>query len=191
VIGLGPLGQLAVRFLGLCGLSKLIAIDPSVMRCKLATGKGPGEILTVTAENAIERVRELTGGRGAEMVFDITGHPAAFHTAQHMLAPRGRLGLIGDVTKPSQQSLTHDVVSNSLSIVGAHGAVPPRHGTDYYRWGKVEMNEFFFELIATDRISLRELTTHRIKPVEAPRLYADIHADRSTFMGVIIDWNGD
>ena len=104
VIGLGPLGQLAVRLLGLCGLSNLVAVDPSKERCDLAKGNGPDEILSVPAHDAVSRVKELTGGRGADMVFDITGHPAVFHSAQHMLARRGRLGLIGDVPKPGLQN---------------------------------------------------------------------------------------
>jgi 2-desacetyl-2-hydroxyethyl bacteriochlorophyllide A dehydrogenase len=191
VIGLGPLGQIAVRLLGLCGLSHLVAVDPSELRCKLAEGHGPSMVLQTTADKAIDQVRKLTGGHGAEMVFDITGHPAVFHSAQHMLAKRGRLGLIGDVPKPSQQTLTHDVVSNSLSIVGAHGAVPPRSGNEYYRWGKLEMMGFFFHLIASSRISLSNLTTHRIKPGEAPLRYAEIYADRSDCMGMIVDWSGE
>jgi threonine dehydrogenase-like Zn-dependent dehydrogenase len=191
VIGLGPLGQIAVRLLGLCGLGNLIAVDPSPLRCKLAEGNGPSLVLPVTADKAVEKVKELTGGRGAEMVFDITGHPAVFHAAQHMLARRGRLGLIGDVPRPSQQTLTHDVVSNSLSIVAAHGAVPPRTGNDYYRWGKLELNDFFFKLIASGRISLKELTTTRIAPDEAPRRYAEIYADRGGYMGVVVDWSGE
>ena len=136
VIGLGPLGQLAVRLLGLCGLSQLVAVDPSPERCSLADSHGPDTILAVPADKAVEQVKKLTAGRGADIVLDITGHPAVFHSAQHMLARRGRLGLIGDVPKPSLQTLTHDIVSNSISIVGAHGATPPRTGNDYYRWGK-------------------------------------------------------
>ncbi len=188
VVGLGPLGQLAVRLLGLCGLRRLVAVDPSPERCALAEGHGPDNILAVTADKAVEQVKELTSGRGADIVFDITGHPAVFHAAQHMLARRGRLGLIGDVPKPGLQSLTHDIVSNSISIVGAHGATPPRTGNDYYRWGKAELTEFFFELIASGKINLDSLTTHRITPEEAPAKYAEIHGNRDAYMGVVVDW---
>ena len=188
VIGLGPLGQLAVRLLGLCGLENLVAVDPLASRCELAKSHGPGEIICAPADQAIGRVKELTGGRGADLVFDITGHPAAFHAAQHLLRKRGRLGLIGDVPRPGDQTLTHDVVSNSISIVGAHGACPPWRGSDYYRWGKREMTEFFFRMIAGGRIKLANLTTHRIKPERAPEVYADIYRNRAAYMGVIIDW---
>ena len=188
VIGLGPLGQLAVRFLGITGLNHLVAVDPIAQRCALAQGNGPTEVLELYAEQAIERVSGLTNGRGADLVFDITGHPSVFHSAQHLLGKRGRLGLIGDVPFPSKQTLTHDVVSKSLSIIGAHGATPPWQGNDYYRWGKKELTRFFFDLILTHRINLDNLMTQRIRPGEAPRVYSEISANRSGYMGVVIDW---
>jgi len=188
VIGLGPLGQLAVRILGNAGLRHLVAVDPIAQRCAMAQGNGPSEVLPVNAEEAGPRVAELTHGRGADLVFDITGHPSVFHCAQHLLAKRGRLGLIGDVPYPSKQTLTHDVVSKSLSIIGAHGAAPPWQGNDFYRWGKKELAGFFFDLILDRKIKLDDLFTHRIKPAEAPALYSEISTNRSAYMGVVIDW---
>ncbi|OGG03231.1 MAG: hypothetical protein A3F83_04345 [Candidatus Glassbacteria bacterium RIFCSPLOWO2_12_FULL_58_11] len=188
VIGLGPLGQLAVRLLCLTGAANLLAVDPLEKRCKLARGNGPTEVLNLTAGQAQKRVAEFTGGRGADLVFDITGHPAVFHAAQHMLCKRGRLGLIGDVPVPSKQTFTHDVISKSLSIVASHGATPPWQGNDYYRWGKRELTDFYFKLLAAKRIEMDSLTTHRIRPEEAPGVYASISKDRGAYLGVIIDW---
>lgn len=188
VIGLGPLGQLAVRFLGLAGLNHLVAVDPLAQRCEMASGNGPSEVLCHTADKALERVSELTEGQGADLVFDITGHPSVFLSAQHMLRKRGRLGLIGDAAYPSRQTLTHDVISKSLSIIAAHGAVPPWQGNDYYRWGKKELVRFFFDLLLAGRIRIDNLITNRIKPEEAPSVYLDILRDRSAYMGVVIDW---
>jgi len=189
VIGLGPLGQLAVRFLGLTGQQSLIAVDPVAQRCELAQSNGPTEILNCTAQQAEARVAELTKGKGADLVLDITGHPEVFHSAHRMLGKRGRLGLIGDVPYPSQQTLTHDVISKSISIIGAHGSLPPWQGNPYYGWGRKEMTEFFFNLIKSGRLSLKPLITHRITPLEAPRIYEDIFSDRSSYLGVVIDWS--
>jgi len=188
VIGLGPLGQLAVRLVGLAGMRHLLAVDSLAARCKLAEGNGPTEILNCGADKALPRIKELTGGRGADLVFDITGHPAVFHTAQHMLGKRGRLGLIGDVPFPSQQTLTHDVITKSLSIIGSHGATPPWQGNDYYRWGKRELTGFFFDLLLSGRMKIDNLITQRIRPEEAPAVYSRILADRGAFLGVLIDW---
>ncbi len=188
VVGLGPLGQLAVRILGLTGLKRLIAVDPMPERCRLAEGHGATNILCTGSDKAEPQIAELTGGQGADLVFDITGHPSVFHSAFRMLGKRGRLGLIGDVPWPGKQTLTQDVIGKSISIIAAHGANPPLSGNCYYRWGKKELVSFFFELMAQKRISLEGLVTHRITPEEAPATYAQIFADRSRYLGVIIDW---
>ena len=188
VIGLGPLGQLAVRLLGIAGLNHLVAVDPVAERCELARENGPTELLCQSADKALEKISGLTRGEGADLVFDITGHPSVFHSAQHMLRKRGRLGLIGDVAYPSRQTLTHDVISNSISIIAAHGAVPPWEGNAYYRWGKKELVRFFFDLLLAGRIRIDNLITHRIKPEQAPGVYLDILRDRGSYMGVVIDW---
>ncbi len=188
VIGLGPLGQLAVRLLGLCGLNRLIAVDPSPVRCRLAEGRGPTRVLCCGAGEAEAQVAELTRGRGAHLVYDITGHPAVFHPALRMLGRRGRLGLIGDVAFPSRQSLTHDLISRSISIIGAHATTPPWQGNPYYPWGRREMNEFLFDLVLDHRIDLEEMITHTITPQEAPAAYRALLADREGVLGMVIDW---
>lgn len=188
VVGLGPLGQLAVRLLGLAGLARLIAVDPAAQRCGLARGQGPTDIFCTTSDKVEKDIAALTGGAGPEIVFDITGHPSVFHSAFRMLGKRGRLGLIGDVPWPSKQTLTQDVIGKSISIISAHATTPPLEGNCFYRWGKKDLVRFFFQMIAAGRISLEGLITHRITPDEAPAAYAEIFTDRSRYLGVLIDW---
>lgn len=188
VIGLGPLGQLAVRMLGLCGLAHLVAIDPLAMRCDLARGCGPTAVFAGNAGDYVQQVHDLTGGRGADMVFDFTGHPAVFHTTFKMLAKRGRLGLVGDVPKPSLQTMSSDVINKGVSIISAHGSMPPFDGTPYHRWGRREMCDYLFGRILDGRINMDGMVTHRITPEQAPATYADILANRGKYMGVIIRW---
>ncbi|MEA1997522.1 MAG: hypothetical protein U9N45_07770, partial [Gemmatimonadota bacterium] len=49
VLGLGPLGQLAVRLLGITGQNHLVAVDPLAERCALAQDNGPTEVLNMSA----------------------------------------------------------------------------------------------------------------------------------------------
>lgn len=188
VIGLGILGQVAVRLLGLWGLRDLIACDPLASRCDLARGHGPTEIFSGKADELVTRVKEVTNGRGADIVFDITGNAAVFHAAQHMLAKRGRIGLIGDVPNPGAQTLTSDLINKSAEIISAHGSMPPQEGNFYYRWGRAEMTQLFFEYILAGRINMSKLNAHRYAPEEAPGVYLDVLDHREKYMGVIFDW---
>ena len=188
VIGLGPLGQLAVRLLGLCGQTHVIAVDPIAARCEMAKGHGATVVLAGNADQTEEKIKELTRGRGADNVFDITGNPAVFHLAHRLLCRRGKLGLIGDVPKPTMQTLTHDVLFKSISIVGSHGITALWEGNDFFRWGRKQMAEFFYDMILAKRINLKNLFTHRIKPTEAGKIYDDLQVNRGAYMGIIIDW---
>jgi threonine dehydrogenase-like Zn-dependent dehydrogenase len=188
VVGLGPLGQVAVRLLGVAGLRDLIAIDPLAERCALADGHGPTEVWNGSAPDLAPKLLEQTGKRGADMVFDITGNAVVFHAAHRMLAKRGRLGLIGDVPFPRQQTLTSDVINKGVAIVSAHGSMPPQEGTAFYRWGRREMCDFFFHLLLCGRVQVDNLVTHRIVPEDGPRVYREIGERRAGFMGVVIDW---
>ncbi|MFC1452643.1 zinc-binding alcohol dehydrogenase [Verrucomicrobiota bacterium] len=189
VIGLGPLGQLAVRLLGLAGQRHLIAIDPIGARCELAQGHGPTEVWNTGAEEAVERVISRTDGEGADTVFDITGNARVFHAAHRMLRKRGRLGLIGDVPFPSQQTMTHDVLCKGVAIIAAHGAMPPFEGTVYHRWGRREMSAFFFDMVLSGRIDISNLITHRIRPEDAPAFYGHLLNHRDDCLGVVVDWS--
>ena len=66
--------------------------------------------------------------------------------------------------------------------------MPPQEGNCYYRWGKREMTELFFDFLLQKRISIANLITHRISPKDAPATYSEILEHRDRFMGVVIDW---
>lgn len=189
ILGLGPLGQLAVRLLGIAGLKDLVAVDLSPERCALAEAHGPTQTLCSTAAEAEKTVADLTGGSGAHIVLDITGHPDSFQSAHRMLGQRGRLGLIGDVAYPSKQCLTSQVIFKSLKISAAHAICPPNQGNSFYNWGRQEMTDFFFNLISTCRIKIDNLITHHPSPKDAPEIYSDLIGNRGKYMGIVFDWN--
>ena len=177
-------------FRSLAGLADVIAVDPLPSRCAMAEGRGATEVWATGADEAAKRLDERTKGRGADIVFDITGNPSVFHAAQRMLAKRGRLGLIGDAAKPSLQTMTQEIIGKSARIVAAHGSMPPQTGNAYFRWGKREQTAFFFEMIRKGRIDVDNLESHVIAPERAPETYADILVRRGMYMGVFVDWNG-
>lgn len=88
VIGVGGLGHLAVQILRELTGAQVIAVD--VAPDKLATARAHGADHTVVAGPAAAgTVLELTGGRGADAVFDFVGNDATTTTAVHTIAPDG------------------------------------------------------------------------------------------------------
>ena len=121
VVGLGILGQLVTQYLSLSGARDVIAIDTSRKRLDLALANGATQAICRPADEAREVVAGITGGRMVDVVFDITGHPAALAPASLLLRKLGRLVLLGDSPTPSRQNLGPRIVgirSRSWAFTG-------------------------------------------------------------------------
>ena len=94
VIGAGGLGHVAIQILRALTPATVIALDVSVDKLKLATEVGAHHVFPSDAE-AAERVKELTGGKGATAVFDFVGVQPTLDSGHAMIAVEGDQVLIG------------------------------------------------------------------------------------------------
>jgi threonine dehydrogenase-like Zn-dependent dehydrogenase len=94
VIGTGPLGLLHVAKVDMMGAGQIIATDLSEHRLAWARRCGAEHTLdvsTTTAEERVARVRELTNGRGADVVLHMANTPASFIEGIEMLKRGGMM----------------------------------------------------------------------------------------------------
>lgn len=180
VIGAGPIGQLAVRWLRAAGAQPLLLVDP--VEARLAHARHLG-IATCCGDVAsqVAAVRERTGGGGA-VVVDATGNAAVFPHALAMARDRGTVVLLGDTGTPGEQRLTGDVVLRGLRIVGAHDS----HASG--AWSERRILDLFASMVSQGRFDMTGLTTHVVPARRAAEAYAAIDRDPSGTMGVILDW---
>lgn len=73
VWGCGPVGQFAIRSALLLGAERVIAIDEMPERLALAQKGGEVETIDFAKEATLERLKEMTGGRGPDAVIDAVG----------------------------------------------------------------------------------------------------------------------
>src|SRR5690606_19263563 len=101
VIGLGGLGLLGVQILTALTGATIIATDmkPEAM----AEAERLGAITVPGGEGQVERIREITGGRGVDAAFDFVGVGPTIQTAISAIAPQGRCTLVGCSVQPSQR----------------------------------------------------------------------------------------
>jgi threonine dehydrogenase-like Zn-dependent dehydrogenase len=185
VIGLGMLGQLITQYLHLMGAGRIVAIDPNPKRLELAKTHGATHVLDTGAEAALESVREITGGRLLDIVYDVTGLPQVLSSATRLVRKMGKIMMTGDNTEPSRQFLGPNFLSDSLSIIATHG----HNGLDEPNWNKVRMSQFFFEMLLAGRMDVKSLNTAFFSPTEAPEVYRWLCDDRPDAVGVLFDWN--
>ncbi|QMU70956.1 NAD(P)-dependent alcohol dehydrogenase [Streptacidiphilus sp. P02-A3a] len=94
VIGSGGLGHVAIQLLRALTATRVIVLDVSEEKLELARRVGAHETVLSDA-GAAEKVRALTGGLGAEAVFDFVGAPPTTATAAAVVAVEGDVTLVG------------------------------------------------------------------------------------------------
>lgn len=94
VIGVGGLGFYAVQFLRQLTGARIVAIDSTEARLKLAREHGADEAIS-SGPDAAKHIREMTSGIGASFVIDCVGVNATLATGVAALSWRGRLVMVG------------------------------------------------------------------------------------------------
>lgn len=114
VIGLGGLGLVGVQILRAMSAATVIATD--MKEDAMARARDFGAVTVPGGEGQAEAIRELTGGRGVDAVFDFVGAAPTVKLAQSVVAQRGGMyivGIAGGVTdwsfftNPYEASLTN------------------------------------------------------------------------------------
>ena len=120
VIGPGPIGLLAVA------VAKALGADPVILTgtrdARLAIGKelGADRVINVAKENAVEIVKELTGGIGADYVIECAGTEGTINDAIHMTNRGGKICLAAFPHDPVTMDLAH-LVKNNIYVYGIRG----------------------------------------------------------------------
>jgi alcohol dehydrogenase, propanol-preferring len=119
VFGAGTVGFGLVQLAQLSG-ARAIAVGRSKEKLRMARELGAEHTIDASAEDVAARVREITGGRGADVVFEMVATRETMEQSARSLAKRGRLVFIGY----SADSFTiHPIqlVISEASVLGSVG----------------------------------------------------------------------
>ena len=152
VVGSGPIGCLHVRLARARGAQRVFMIERSAERLALAAERlSPDAAILATETDPVAAVRELTDGRGADVILVAAASGAAQEQALEMVAPRGRVSLFAGLPKdaPTITVDANQVHYRELTVVGAAGSTPAH-------------NSAALALIASGEVPVKDLITHRI-----------------------------
>ena len=94
VIGTGGLGHVGIQLLRAISSATVIALDIAEEKLALARDVGAHHAL-MSDESAVDEIRRLTEGRGAEAVFDFTGVQPTLDIARQVVAVDGDIQIVG------------------------------------------------------------------------------------------------
>jgi len=130
VQGTGPVGLGAIAFAALRGAAMVIAVGAPAPRLALASKLGADVTVSIEDESADARrarVQQLTGGRGADVIIEASGNPAAVPEALGLLRDGGTYVIAGHYTDTGAISLNpHRDVNRK------HADIRGQWGTDFH-----------------------------------------------------------
>jgi threonine dehydrogenase-like Zn-dependent dehydrogenase len=160
VFALGPIGLCAVAGAKLKGASTIIGIDTVPERLAIAKRLGADHVVDFRAGDPVEQIMALTDGRGVDASIEALGTQPTFEAALKVLRPGGTLSSLG-------------VYSGDLKIpLGAFAAGLGDHKivTTLCPGGKERMRRLM-DVVASGRVDLKPLVTHRFKLDEIEAAY--------------------
>ena len=117
VFGAGPIGAVTMQCLKALGAGQIIAVEVSETRKRKALEIGADVVIDPTEEDVVARVRELTGGEGAEHSFDAAGIQETLQTALHATRKGGTVTIISIWEGPVEIN-PNDIVLSELNVLG-------------------------------------------------------------------------
>ncbi|GAA3658978.1 zinc-binding dehydrogenase [Microbacterium marinilacus] len=123
VVAVGGVGSGVIQVARAARADPVIAIDVAADKLDAARALGATHTVDSLAEDAVARVRELTGGRGVDVAFEALGRPATFEQAVATLADGGRMVAIGIAAGRATAAIEiTPLVRRGYTLTGSFGA---------------------------------------------------------------------
>lgn len=117
VFGAGAVGGAAILAAVVAGCTTIIAIDVVPARLELARSLGATHVVDSRTEDALQVIKDATGGRGADYAVDTTGVAAVFSQMTHCLVRGGHCALVGAAPAGTQANLNiGDLLTSGITI---------------------------------------------------------------------------
>jgi 2-desacetyl-2-hydroxyethyl bacteriochlorophyllide A dehydrogenase len=190
VLGLGVIGQFALRSLIAAGAWPVVGIDAVAMRRRAALAAGADFVLDSAAGDLHEQLAAL-GWHGAEIVADATGVPDAIPTAMSLACDGGQVVVVGSPRgKAREVNFYDDLHRRYLEVTGAHGNMlfEPAHTRLAGAWNIDKAQNWLLAALASGRLNLEGLLTHRIAPEGLGEAYEGLLKKKEEYLGVVVCW---
>jgi 2-desacetyl-2-hydroxyethyl bacteriochlorophyllide A dehydrogenase len=191
VLGLGIIGQFALRCAIAAGMSPVVGIDSVVMRRQAALKAGADFVIDQSTPDVKQQLANYLGAKGAEVVIDATGVPAAIPTAMSYTVDAGQVVVVGSPRgKAAEVNFYDDLHRRYIEVTGAHGNMlfEPAHTRLAGAWDVHKAQHWLLRAIASGRLSLDGLVTHTLPPEKLGEAYEGLLKDKENWLGVVIRW---
>ena len=161
VLGVGPLGMCFLMKARMLGAGSIVALDLSDYRLQFAKRLGADHVLNASNTTVAERlqfVRDVTHGRGADMVIETAGVPQAVPEGLEMLRLGGLLVEAGNFSDLGEVGINphRHLCSKSVRILGVGGEEPASYSPSMRQMARY-MRSYPLREFVSHRFPLREV----------------------------------
>ena len=158
------------------GANKIIAVDTNPLKLEFALRFGATHTIDASEEDPVERIREMTGGRGADYAFEAIRNGKAMLQAYECTRRAGTVTVIGIAKSDDNISIpASSLVRDEKRILGSF------YGSTRQRVDLPRM----FDLYQSGHLKLDELVTKTYKIDDAQEAFDDLIAGKNA-RGVLV-----
>jgi len=163
VLGVGPLGMCFLMKARMLGAGTIIAVDLSNYRLDFSRQLGADHVINASQTTIRERlqiIRDLTCGRGADVVIECAGVPTAVPEALEMLRIGGLLVEAGNFSDMGEVTISphRHLCAKNVRILGVGGEEPAAYGPSMRQMARY-MRHYPLREFVTHRFGLKQVET--------------------------------
>lgn len=186
VWGCGPVGQFAIRSAYLLGAARVIAIDNIASRLSLAQ-KGGAETLNYDEDDVVEKLKQMTAGRGPDACIDAVGMEA-HGTTVDAIYDYAKMAVKMETDRPHalRQAIQACRKGGTISIPGVYGGMVDKFplGVAFskglsFKMGQTNVHKYLkplMERVARGEIDPSFVITHRMTLDDGAQGYSTFDA---------------
>jgi threonine dehydrogenase-like Zn-dependent dehydrogenase len=180
--GCGPVGQMAIRSAVLLGAKEVIAIDNVPERLAMAKAGG-ATIINFDEESTVERLNELTHGKGPDKCIDAVGLEAHATATLDSMYDKAKQSVMLETDRPHvlREMMYVCRAAGTISVPGVYGGLLDKIPFGAYmnkgitmHTGQTHVNRWtddLLHLIEEGKIDPSFVITHKVSLEEAPDMY--------------------
>ncbi|WP_159799148.1 zinc-dependent alcohol dehydrogenase [Flavobacterium sp. MK4S-17] len=193
VFGCGPVGIMAMKSAWLRGAGRVIGIDIEPYRLEMAKKAAKVETINAKENDAVEIIRSMTNGYGADVCVDAVGMEAhrtfidkAMNVIQGEVGTMKVLGYCMDAVRRG----------GTVTVVGVYGS--PYDNFPLHQWfdkglklrgGQAFVHNYIdhlIELVNTGKVTLDDIITHNVPLSEASNMYDIFNNKKDNCVKVVL-----
>ena len=193
VWGCGPVGIMAMKSAWLQGAKRVIGIDIQPYRLEMARKSANAEVINYAEVDAVQVIRDMTGGYGADVCVDAVGMEADRNVLEKAM---NVVQMEKGTMKVLEKCMDSVRRAGTVSVVGVYGS--PYNNFPLYKWfdkgltlrgGQAWVHRYIDHLISLvqeGKVKLDDIITHTVPLAEASRMYDIFNKKEDNCLKVVL-----